>query len=123
MFSITVERYFWATHRIKLSDDRMESPHSHNWMVRAKISGEKLSQIQVVADFNKVKRLLDEITIDLQADGLLENQYFKDNSATAEQVAKYIYEQLERKLPADNKIEGITVTEEPGCSAEYRTSK
>jgi len=45
--------------------------------------------------------------------------YFQRNNSSAENVTKYIYEELETKLPKGIKLNHVKVIEEPGCSAKY----
>jgi 6-pyruvoyltetrahydropterin/6-carboxytetrahydropterin synthase len=97
-----------------------EKPHSHNWKICVRIASEKLNDMQVVVDFNRIKKFLDEICSSLEGKKLMENEYFKDKNPTAELVAKYIFEKLEIRLQeAKGKIilENVTVTENIGFSA------
>ena len=103
-----------------MPDSAKERQHSHNFIVSAKIGTDSLNKMQVVTDFNRARKMLEEITLPLQGKGLIENQYFKENSSTAEMIAKYIYDNLQGRLAERLTLDSITITEEPNCSAEYR---
>lgn len=70
-------------------------------------------------DFRRLKTMIDDIVADF--DGLsLENvDYFQQNNSSAENLAKYIYEKLEPKLPKDVKLDHVRIVEEPDCSAKF----
>jgi len=74
MFTVSVETYFWASHRLVLPDGSMvrqahhpersrrkEPLHNHNWSVTADVSSEKLDSMAVVMDFQKLKEMVDNI--------------------------------------------------------------
>ena len=119
MFTISVERRFWASHQLSLPDGSKEQLHGHNWSVTAELSSEELDSMGVVMDFEQLKAMLDDITAGLGDGEFEKNDYFRRNGSSAESVAKYIYERLITKLPQDVKLESVNVAEEVGCSARF----
>jgi len=122
MFTVSVETYFWASHRLVLPDGSKEPLHNHNWSVTADVSSEKLDSMAVVMDFQKLKEMVDNIVAEFDNTTLNEISYFQQNNPSAENVAKFIYEKLGPKLPKGVKLQSIRVVEEPGCSAKYETT-
>ena len=120
MFEISVEAHFYASHKIRLPDGSMEASHYHDWSVTAILSREKLNNIGIVMNFQKLRELMDEITHKFNHKSLNEFEYFKQNNPTAEIVARYIFEKLEKQIPKNVKLEAISVVEEPGCIAKFR---
>jgi 6-pyruvoyltetrahydropterin/6-carboxytetrahydropterin synthase len=119
MWKVSVETHFWASHQLTLPDGSKEPAHSHNFSVTADVGAEKMTDMGLVMDFNRLKAMLDNIVADFDNVALDSIDYFKQNNPTAENVAKYIYEQLQSKLPKDVELEAIRIIEEPGCSAEF----
>ena len=119
MFAVSVETHFWASHQLTLPDGSRESLHCHNWMVAASVSSSELDSMGLVMDFQQLKALINNIVADFDNAPLEENGYFQRNSSSAENVARYIFEKLEPKLPKRVKLEHIRVTEEPGCGAKF----
>jgi 6-pyruvoyltetrahydropterin/6-carboxytetrahydropterin synthase len=76
----------------------------------------------LVMDFHRLRAMLDDIVAEFDNVTLDSIDYFRSINSTAENVAKYIYEKLQLKLPKDVKLGAITVTEEPGCSAKFTGS-
>ncbi len=122
MLSISVETRFWASHQLTLSDGSKEPVHSHNWSVMAEVGRDRLSNMGLVMDFHRLKAMLDDIVAEFDNMTLDGIDYFQPINSTAENMAKYIFEKLQLKLPKDVKLEAVTVTEEPGCSAKFTGS-
>ncbi len=119
MFTISVETHFWASHQLTSPDDSKEPEHHHNWSVAAVVSGKKLNSTGLVMDFGRLKKLLCNITAEFDNKKLSSIDYFRKNSSSAENIAKFIYEKLRKKLPEDVKLQSIRVGEEPGCSVIF----
>lgn len=119
MFTISVETHFCASHQLTLPNGSKETLHSHNWLVTANVCSEKLNGIGLVMDFRRLKKMLDNIVSRFGDAPLEKIDYFRQNGSSAENVAKYIYENLEPKLPKAVKLRHIKVVEEPGFSAKF----
>jgi len=120
LFTIAVETHFSASHQITLSDGSKEPLHKHDWITTVKVSSEKLNEIGLVMDFERLRKKIEKIVAPFENTTLESSDYFSKTNSSAENVAKYIYEQLEPMLPAGVKLESVTVVEKPGCSAKYR---
>lgn len=119
MFTISVETHFCASHQLVLPDGSKEPLHTHNWLVTAGVCSKKLNKMGLVMDFRRLKKMLDNIVSGFSPGPLEEIDYFRQASSSAEIVAKYIYENLEPKLPRGVKLTRIKVVEEPGFSAKF----
>ena len=119
MFAISVETHFWASHQLVLPDGSKEPAHAHNWSVTAEVSSDKLNSMGLVMDFEKLKVMMDRIVAAFDGTALDKNRYFRQNNPSAENVAKYIYEQLEPRLPEGVKLQEIKVVEQAGCLAKF----
>jgi 6-pyruvoyltetrahydropterin/6-carboxytetrahydropterin synthase len=119
MWTVSVETHFWASHRLTLPDGSKEHAHSHNFSVTAYVGTEKMTDMGLVMDFRCLKAMLDNIVAEFDNVALDRIGYFKKNNPTAENVAKYVYEQLRPKLTKDVILEAIEVIEEPGCLAKF----
>jgi len=122
MLTVSVETCFWASHQLTLPDGSKEPVHSHNFSVIAEVAGQNLSNMGLVMDFHRLKAMLDDIVAEFDNMKLDSIDYFQPVNSTAENIAKYIFEKLQLKLPKDVKLEAVTVTEEPGCSAKFTAS-
>lgn len=119
MFVISVEITFNAAHQLTFAGGSTEPEHNHNWAVTAALGNCETDADGMVFDFVRLKKMLHEIVADFE-NGKLENfEYFKKNNASAENVAKYIYEKLSPLLEPTISLEYVEVTEAPGTRAKY----
>ena len=119
MFTISVETCFWASHQLVLPDGSKEPVHYHNWLVTAEVASDKLNDMAVVMDFHELKKMVDNIAAELDNKALNEVGCFQQNTPSAENVAKYIYDKLKMELPEGVKLRNVKVVEQTGCSAKF----
>ncbi len=80
MFTISVERHFRASHQLTLPDGSKESVHSHDWVVIANLSSEKLNNMGVVMDFQILKAKIDKTVAGFNHKALDSNDYFQQHN-------------------------------------------
>ena len=119
MFTVSVETHFRASHQLTLRDGSKEPLHHHNWVVTANLSSDKLDSMGFVMDFCRLKAAVDKAIAEFDNIPLDSIDYFRRNNSSAENVAKYIFDKLEPKLPGGVELRSIRVVEEPGCSAKF----
>jgi len=121
LFTITVETTFKAAHQLRLADGSVEDLHEHCFKVRAAVSGKVLDEIDTVMDFHVLKGQLDEILAPLAGQKLEQVKYFADAgiNASAETVARYIYERLADLIVDNVHLEFVEVMEQADCWAKY----
>lgn len=120
MFTIAVETHFRASHQITLPDGSKESLHKHNWITTVEVSSEKLNEMGLVMDFERLRKRIEKIVAPFENTTLESHDYFHKTNSSAENVAKYIYERLEPMIPAGVRLESVNVIEKQGCLAKYR---
>ena len=120
MYEVAVEISFWAKHQLRLGDETLEPLHEHEWRVRVELEGGKLAPDGLLVDFVKVKKLLGEIADKLRGRDLSEVAGLAERSPSAENVARYFYEQLRGRFKADVGLAAVRVEEAPGCWGAYR---
>jgi 6-pyruvoyltetrahydropterin/6-carboxytetrahydropterin synthase len=119
MFRITVERSFNASHQLALPNGEKEALHAHDWLVRARVRAAKLDSMGLVMDFHRLEAQIDAATAPLAGKRLEQLDDFSEISASAEYVARYIFEKIERELESRVHLESVEVMETPGCWAGY----
>ena len=121
MYEIEVEVSFPASHQVSLTGGEPELLHEHTWTVRAKLAGRKLSADGILVDFTIVKQLLGQIADKLKGKDLGRVTVLAQQNPSAENVARYFYEQLQGGFGPDVQLIGVAVQEAPGCWASYRS--
>ncbi len=119
MFTITVAGSFTASHALTYADGKKEDLHNHDWQLRVAVEVEELDENGLAVDFIDVKAKIGEITEELNNSQLEELNCFEGINATAENVAKYIYDKIEQWLETKAMLKFVEVMEAKGCWAKY----
>ena len=126
MFEVSVEETFSSGHALRGYKGKCENVHGHNYRVKVTLVGPQLDNIGLLVDFTELKRVLRGIV------GVLDNQFLNDLepfttvNPSAENLAKYFYDEIQRQLialPAGAGISEVTLWETDTASAQYRPGK
>ena len=98
MFEVAVEQTFAAGHALRGYRGKCENVHGHNYKVRVTLSGAELDSIGLLCDFVEVKRLMQGIIDRLDHRFMNEIPPFDVLNPSAENLARYFYQELERGL-------------------------
>ena len=126
MFEVSVEETFSSGHALRGYKGKCENVHGHNYRVKVTLAGPQLDNIGLLVDFTELKRVLRGIV------GVLDHQFLNDLepfttvNPSAENLAKYFYDEIQRQLialPAGAGISEVTLWETDTASAQYRPGK
>lgn len=125
MFEITVEESFAAGHALRNYRGKCENLHGHNYKVQVALAGSELDAAGLLVDFVEVKRWLRELIEPLDHRFLNELPPFDRWNPTAENMARYFYQELARRLACSAyagrvRLAGVRVWETDATSALYR---
>jgi 6-pyruvoyltetrahydropterin/6-carboxytetrahydropterin synthase len=125
MFEVNVEATFAAAHQLRNYKGKCENLHGHNYKVRVTVGGEKLNATGLVADFGEVKAVLREIVGRLDHRFLNELEPFIVLNPSAENLALYFYQELDKGLREGGsevpiQVSEVVVWETDTSSATYR---
>jgi len=119
LFTVTAQTSFTAHHQLTPATGQTEPLHNHNWVVRSAVAAEKLDESGLVVDFHRLEAKMKEVVSPLDGARLEELACFEGVNASAENVAKYIYDKLEPLLPFRVKLQYVEVCEAADCLAKY----
>jgi 6-pyruvoyltetrahydropterin/6-carboxytetrahydropterin synthase len=123
MFRVSVEETFSSGHALRGYKGKCENVHGHNYRVQVSIEGPQLDGIGLLVDFTQVKHALRGIIAGLDHQFLNDLDAFKTVNPSAENMAKYFYEQLTgllKGLPAGARLTEAIVWETDTAFAVYR---
>jgi len=119
MYEITVHKTFSAAHTLDIGGER-EQLHGHNFRVEATVASEELNADGLVLDFRVLKEWLGSILEGLDHTFLNDLEPFKDTGPTAERMARFIHDRLEKNAnPMGLTVSRVTVWESEGSKATY----
>jgi len=123
MFEVAVEETFAAGHALRGYKGKCENVHGHNYKVRVVLAGEKLDQTGLVYDFVELKQRIGDVIRGLDHRFLNDLPPFTELNPSAENIAKYFYDELNRRLAASangSSLREVTVFETETTAATYR---
>lgn len=120
MYYLQVESEFASAHQLREYQGKCENLHGHNWRVIARVCGETLDGTGMLMDFGILKKLLRGLADGLDHTFLNALPPFDVVNPTSENLAKHIFGELAKALPAGVSPYEITVYESPTSAATYR---
>jgi 6-pyruvoyltetrahydropterin/6-carboxytetrahydropterin synthase len=100
MYEVTIIKSFSAAHVLAEIGGKCEELHGHNFKVEATVAASDLNSTGLSIDFRIFKKWLDEILEDIDHRHLNIIPSFADINPSAENIAKYICEELRKRAQA-----------------------
>ncbi|MDA3813330.1 MAG: 6-carboxytetrahydropterin synthase QueD [Candidatus Cloacimonetes bacterium] len=98
MYKLNVTSNFSSAHKLDGYKGLCKNLHGHNWKVRIGIYCGKVDNIGMTIDYGEVKKYLNEVIMMLDHTYLNELEYFKGINPTSENIAKFIYHEMKRRI-------------------------
>lgn len=121
-FELTIQLEFCSAHILVGHQGKCANLHGHNYKTEVCIKGNKLDSLGLLIDFADVKKIVNE-TIDM-----LDHKYINDidypefieGKTSAENIAKFIYENVEKRLAHDTaKLDYVKIFETSKYAVKY----
>lgn len=122
MFQVSVDETFSSGHALRGYKGKCENVHGHNYKVRVTLEGPQLDSIGLLYDFTHLKRVIRDIVGGVDHKFLNDQAPFDVVNPSAENLAKYFYDETTRKMnamPDGARITRITIWETDTTSATY----
>jgi len=122
MFEVTIEETFAAGHALRNYRGKCENVHGHNYRCQVTVEGEHLDGIGLLVDFVELKRAVHAVLDRMDHQWLNEFPPFDGINPSAENMARYIYDEVHAGLGGKEnvRIASVKLWETDTCSATYR---
>jgi 6-pyruvoyltetrahydropterin/6-carboxytetrahydropterin synthase len=122
MFEITIEETFAAGHALRNYRGKCENVHGHNYRCQVAVEGETLDEIGLLVDFVELKRVVHTVLDRMDHQWLNEFPPFDKLNPSAENMARYIYEEIAAALQAREgvRLASVRLWETDTASVTYR---
>ena len=121
IYEIYVKDHFAAAHALRGYNGNCSNMHGHNWDVEAYIQCTKLNKLGIGVDYRDVKEIVKDVLSKLDHTNLNEVAEFGSINPTSENISKFLYNELSRRLNTEFiKVEKVMVFESPGCGSSYQ---
>src|SRR3984957_6648173 len=122
MYEVSVDETFAAAHNLRNYHGKCENLHGHNYKVRVTLAGKELDAAGLLYDFTLVKKAIQTVIRSLDHKYLNETPAFDSLNPSAENIARFIYDETSKQLPASPNGSGVvrvTVWESDVTAATY----
>ncbi len=123
MYEVTVEDSFAAGHYLRNYRGKCENPHGHNYKVRVTLRGAELDKAGLLLDFKDLKEVMKRVIDRLDHQMLNEIEPFTVLNPSAENLARYFYEQANTRLKTVTSgrvnVKDVTIWETDATTALY----
>lgn len=99
MFVVSVQAHYDSAHFLRNYHGKCERMHGHRYVVELALTATELDQAGIAYDFVDVKKALRGVADYLDHQNLNELPPFTELEPSAENQARYIYEEMKRLLP------------------------
>ena len=119
MYNLSIETTFSAAHYINGHEGQCGRLHGHNWKVLVEVCTDQLNDIGMAIDFHHLNELTRVVLKKFDHQYINDIPIFKEMNPTAENLARYIYEQIEVKLPEGIKMKQVSLWEGEKYRVQY----
>jgi 6-pyruvoyltetrahydropterin/6-carboxytetrahydropterin synthase len=101
MYVVSVRAHYDSAHFLRNYRGKCEQLHGHRYVVEAALAASDIDERGLAFDFVEVKRHLRAVADGLDHQNLNELPPFTDIESSAENQARYFYQELKQRLPAE----------------------
>ena len=99
-FTVSAQAHYDAAHFLRHYQGKCAKLHGHRYVVEAAVRLETLDESGIAFDFADLKGALRDLADGLDHENLNELPQFEGIETSAENQARYFFEELEKRLPA-----------------------
>ena len=120
MFTVFKDFHFAAAHAIRGHTRGCQNLHGHNYRVRVHVRAERLDELGMVIDFADLKSATERVVGRFDHSVINDHTPFdRERNTTAEELARWICEEIAGRLPAGRAVARVEVWETEGSCAIY----
>jgi 6-pyruvoyltetrahydropterin/6-carboxytetrahydropterin synthase len=120
VFEVYVKTHFSAAHSLTGYEGDCARVHGHNWIIEVFVRCKELNEIGIGIDFRDVKEGVKQVLEGLDHFNLNELPAFKALNPTSENIARFLYRELAKKINSNAaNVSRVKVSETPGAGASY----
>lgn len=124
MFDIFIKTHFAGGHHLRDYPGECEKPHGHNWKVHVTVRAHELDELGMGIDFKILKKMVNTTIDKLDHTNLNELDIFEKINPSSENIAMFIFNDLENGLNHDRyNLYSVTVYETDTSGLTYYGTK
>ena len=99
MYVVSVQAHYDSAHYLRNYQGKCERLHGHHYVIEVALMADELNRAGIAYDFVDVKHHLRELADRLDHENLNDLEPFTQLEPSAENQARYFYDELKRRLP------------------------
>lgn len=119
MFKLSIETHISAAHLLRNYEGPCSRLHGHNWKVKVEVRAHTLNAVGIAIDFKDLKDITWQVIGRFDHNNFNEIAPFNDINPTAENIVRFFYEEIAKKLPEEIKLSKISLWETEKYRVEY----
>ena len=120
MYKVAKEIMISATHRVREHQGGCERTHGHNWKIIVVVGADNLNEMGMVIDFKELKKVMREVIMPMDHNDINLYPPFDKINPTSENMAKYIFDEMGKRLNDERKrVVEVKVYETDTSVASY----
>jgi len=119
LYRIFIDTHFAASHQLHGYNGPCRALHGHTWKVRVEVTTDQIDNVGISFDFKELKTITESIIQRLDHHHINDIPPFDKENPTAENLSRYIYEEVKKKLFAPVFISKVTVWESANYAISY----
>ena len=124
MFVLKIVTDFASAHSLRDYPGDCSRLHGHNWQVEVLVESEVLNDVGIAIDFREIKKQTKVVSKRLDHQYLIEIEPFDKLNPTAENIAKYFFEEVGKLINnKDVSVKEVVIWETPRASVAYSQGK
>jgi len=124
MFALKIVTDFASAHSLRDYPGDCSRLHGHNWQVEVSVESEVLDDLGIAIDFREIKKQTKAVVKRLDHQYLNEIPPFDELNPTAENIAKYFYDEVAKLINNSNvRVSEVIIWETPRASVAYSEPK
>ncbi|HEY3318227.1 MAG TPA: 6-carboxytetrahydropterin synthase QueD [Coriobacteriia bacterium] len=120
MYELTVKTHFDAAHALRGYEGECRELHGHTWDVEVTVSGDQLDDVGILYDFKTLRDDLATVLLPFDHAYLNDVPPFDTLNATAENLARVVFERLAERVGEAVRVTEVAVWESPVARLVYK---
>jgi 6-pyruvoyltetrahydropterin/6-carboxytetrahydropterin synthase len=120
VYELRVSSHFDAAHALRGYTGECSALHGHTWDVEVTVRGDRLDEVGIVYDFKRLKVDLEAVLAPFDHTNVNEVPPFDTLNATAENLARIVFERLAKRVAEGVTVVEVAVWESPVARIAYR---
>jgi 6-pyruvoyltetrahydropterin/6-carboxytetrahydropterin synthase len=119
MYTLSVEKIISCAHQLREYDGPCARVHGHNWRIKIEVQSENLDNNGIAIDFSELDAKLWDVIGPFDHQMINTIPPFDTLNPTAENLVKFIYEQLKLKFSDQISLKKVSVWETDQYMVSY----